>query len=144
MKYCNYCGRQIPDDAAYCTSCGAKVATEKEPVPKHCAKCGNVLDDDAIFCKHCGNPTISISGVPYVRKSETHGLDTAIKVMMIIGTIMSSLMGYIIPLAWCLPMTISAMKKINNNEPISVGFKVCTLLFVNTVAGILMLCRNDG
>ena len=30
-----------------------------------------------------------------------------------------------------------------DNEKISVGFKVCSLLFVNTIAGILMLCANE-
>ncbi|MBR2441835.1 MAG: hypothetical protein IKB20_02055 [Clostridia bacterium] len=60
---------------------------------------------------------------------------------MIIATVVLGL--YIIPLAWCLPMTISYCKKIKENRPISTSFKVCTLLFVNLIAGILMLCDKD-
>ena len=32
---------------------------------------------------------------------------------------------------------------INEKKPVSVGFKVCTLLFVSLIAGILMLCDSD-
>ena len=62
-------------------------------------------------------------------------------VFMIIGTVF---MGFsIIPLAWCLPMTIIYNRKIKNGEVVGTGFKVCSLLFVNTIAGILMLCDNN-
>lgn len=70
------------------------------------------------------------------------GLSVAAKVFMIISTVVYGL--YIIPLAWCLPMTISYSKKIKNGEPVSTGFKVCTLLFVNLIADILMLCDNNN
>ena len=63
------------------------------------------------------------------------------KIFMIISTVVLGF--YLIPLAWCIPMTISYFKKVQNNEPVSTGFKVCSLLFVNTVAGILMLCDKD-
>ena len=50
----------------------------------------------------------------------------------------------LIPLAWILPMTISVSKKLKNNQPIGVGFKVCTLLFVSMISGILLLCRTEN
>ncbi len=40
-------------------------------------------------------------------------------------------------------MTIAVSNKLKNKEPISVTLKVCTLIFVNTVSGILLLCMND-
>ena len=40
-------------------------------------------------------------------------------------------------------MTISYYKKLNNSEKISVVFKVCTLIFVNIIAGILMFCDTS-
>ena len=57
---------------------------------------------------------------------------------MVVGTVILGLA--IIPLAWCLPMTIIARQKIKKGQELGVGFKVCTLLFVNLVAGILLLC----
>lgn len=65
------------------------------------------------------------------------------KAFMIVGTVLTSLMGFLIPLAWCLPMTIHYCKKVKNGEPVSIGFKVCTLLFVGQIAGILMLCDRE-
>ena len=71
------------------------------------------------------------------------GLATVAKIFMIIGTVASALSLFLIPLAWCIPMTMAYWKKLKTGEPISVGFKICTLLFVNTIAGILMLCDKD-
>ncbi len=53
------------------------------------------------------------------------------------------LFGFL-PLAWYIPMTIIYFKKTKNNEEISIAFKICALLFVNTIAGILMICDNKG
>ena len=53
-------------------------------------------------------------------------------------------MGWLlIPLCWCIPMTVSVYKAYKGEKDLSTGFKVCTLLFVNLVGGILLLCDND-
>ena len=112
---------------------------------KFCTKCGHELVDEAVICTNCGCATgdykpAQASGSYGSSKS---GLKTAAKVLMIVGTVLTSLYGLGIPLAWCLPMTLSYCKKIKNGEPVSTGFKVCSLLFVSMVGGILMLCDND-
>ncbi len=108
---------------------------------KFCSNCGAQIDDRAVICVNCGT---AVANVPAVgtAAAKPSGLATAAKVLMILSCIFMGL--YIIPLAWCLPMTISYSRKIKNNEPIGTGFKVCTLLFVNTIAGILMLCDNNN
>lgn len=109
---------------------------------KYCSKCGNQLFDESVVCPKCGCLADgSANGTGYANQGETSQLKTAAKVLMIIGTILLGL--YIIPLAWCLPLTMMYCDKIKNNQPIGVGFKVCCLLFVNTVAGVLMLCDKD-
>lgn len=55
--------------------------------------------------------------------------------MIIVFTIIS-----LITLSWCLPMTIVYFHKIKSGARIGTGFKICTLIFVSQVAGILMLC----
>ena len=70
------------------------------------------------------------------------GLVTAIKVFLIIGCVLS-INFFCIPLIWKIPMTIHAFKKLNNNEAMGTGFKVCTLLFVNLIAGIMMFIIKD-
>ena len=110
---------------------------------KYCTKCGKELFDEAVVCTGCGcavgNKEYVDPFAPAPKKEST--LKLVAKVFMILGTVC---MGFLIlPLAWCLPMTLSYCKKIKNNEPISIGFKVCALLFVNTIAGILMLVDQD-
>ena len=68
-------------------------------------------------------------------------LQTVAKIFMIISTV---LMGFaIIPLAWCIPMTVIYCRKIKNGEPVGLGFKICSLLFVSLIAGILMLIDGE-
>ena len=99
---------------------------------KYCSKCGNELLDEAVICPKCGCSTGYRSNAD---------LKNIAKIFMIIATVMSGV--WILPLAWCLPMTLYYYKKVENHEPVSIGFKICTLLFVSTVSGVLMLCDND-
>ena len=48
----------------------------------------------------------------------------------------------LIPLAWMIPMTVISWGIYKGTRPNSVAFGVCTLLFVNMVSGILLLCTN--
>lgn len=109
---------------------------------KYCTKCGNELVDEAVICSKCGC-AIECQSISNDVQATSSGLKTAAKVFMIIGTVLMSLIFYIVPLAWCLPMTISYCKKIKRGEKVSIAFKICSLLFVSLVAGILMLCDKD-
>lgn len=67
------------------------------------------------------------------------GTKTATKVFFLMGVVTSALT--VIPLIWCIPMLkryFSSTK--HGGEPLSTKFKVCTLLFVNPIAGVLLLC----
>ena len=101
---------------------------------KYCSHCGKELDDDAIVCVECGRLAPSSE---QKKERVSNGLRLASKILMIITTVIYGFL--IIPLFWCLPMTIAYSNKVKNNESSSVGFAVCTLLFVNTIASILML-----
>lgn len=106
---------------------------------KYCSHCGAQIEDDAVVCVHCG---CKVDEDKPAEKSENSStLDTVIKVFMIIGTVCSGFA--IIPLAWCIPMTLSVFNSIKNRTPISMGMKICVLLFVNLIAGICLLCRKD-
>ncbi len=50
---------------------------------------------------------------------------------------------FIIPLAWCIPMTIKVYKAYKGETELSTGFDVCVLLFVNLIGGILLLCDDE-
>lgn len=105
---------------------------------KYCQKCGKEIADEAVVCVNCGCA---------VSKEKTgnggkDGLAVASKVFLILGCIAQGWL--LLPLAWCLPITISIFNKMNNNEPVGTGLKVCSLLFVNLIGGILLLCRSDS
>ncbi len=107
---------------------------------KYCTKCGNELFDEAVICPKCGCPVENAKLPQTIDRSS--GSKTATKVFLIIGCIASAFF-YLIPLAWCIPMTVSYFNAVKNGKKVSTAFKVCTLLFVSLVAGILMLCDND-
>lgn len=104
---------------------------------KFCQYCGREIADKAIICPGCG---CSIAEEKESGKND--GLAIASKIFLILGCVTQSWL--LLPLAWCLPITISIFKKINNNEPVGTGLKVCALLLVNLVGGILLLCRSDN
>ena len=108
----------------------------------YCSKCGAEINDEAVICTKCGC-LVGDKKIPtqIQAQKDNSGLKTAAKIFMIIGCIA---MGFaFISLAWTIPMTVTYSRKIKNGEPVTTGFKVCSLLFVNTIAGILMLCCND-
>ena len=103
-----------------------------------CNNCGSQTMNGATFCTNCG---ASIN--PYATTNQgSDGLGIAAKIFLIISCVAQGV--FLLPLAWCLPITISICKKLNSGEPISVGLKICALLFVNTIAGILLLCRSEN
>jgi len=101
---------------------------------KYCSKCGNQVEDEAVTCPQCGCAVQSAVA--------NSGLKTAVKVFMILATIFKAFLC-LVPLAWCIPMTVVYFNKVNQGQKVGTAFKVCTLLFVNLIAGILMLCDND-
>lgn len=103
---------------------------------KYCIKCGNELIDDAVVCTKCGCSAKS------KQSNNTSGFKTAANVLMIIGTVFNAFF-YLIPLAWCIPMTVIYSNKVKNGEEVSTAFKVCSLLFVSLLGGIFMLCDNE-
>lgn len=126
---------------------------------KYCTKCGNELYDEAVICPKCGCP---VQNASISTDKPSGGLKTAAKIFMVItccsyglSVIISSILSFflfanssyafatIIPLFWCIPMTVSYFKKTKNSLPVSTGFKVCTLLFVNLLSGIFMLCDKE-
>ena len=106
-----------------------------------CKNCGNSMDPNAAICVKCGCPVKNDAVVE--TKPTPSALTTAAKVFMIISTVYMAIFTFCIGLAWCLPMTISYSNKRKRGERVGTGFKICTLLFVSMIAGILMLCEEN-
>lgn|SRR5574344_1796841 len=100
-----------------------------------CLNCGAQIKDDSVqYCPNCGK----VLGP----KGYNSGLLTAAQIFMIISCV--SIGWTLIPLIWLIPMTCKISARKNNGEKLSTGFKVCTLIFGNTVAGILLLCDDQA
>ena len=145
MKFCTNCGTQLPDEAYVCNQCGTAMSQASVQQNYTPPQQGYVPPQQQGYAPQQGYvpPQGYAPQQAYAPRQES-GLTTAAKIFMIIGTVGMSLGGFLIPLAWCLPMTISYFNKLKRGEPIGTGFKVCSLLFVNTIAGILMLCDNKN
>lgn len=114
---------------------------------KYCPKCGTPLADGAAFCSGCGLAVnaapVPAPAVPKPKDSnKTSEMANLAKIFMVIGTIVMGV--YIIPLIWCIPMTIYYFDRVNKRQPVSDFFKICSLLFVSMLGGIFMLCDKEN
>ena len=104
---------------------------------KYCPHCGAELVDDAVVCVKCGR---SVAPPAPVRQ-EDDTMSTVAKVFLILGCISQGWL--LLPLAWCLPITISIFNRLRDKRPVGTGLKVCALLFVSLIGGICLLCMHD-
>jgi len=119
---------------------------------KYCTNCGAPLGEASNFCEHCGAPVMGreaqraevlVYEAPFrdAPPRRDDGMVTVVKVFLILGCVGFGCL--LIPLAWCIPITVSIFRKLNDGEPIGAGLKVAALLLVNLIAGILLLCMED-
>lgn len=122
---------------------------------KYCKHCGAQVRDEAIFCPACGCSSEDQSA--FTNKHEESGLQIAAKIFMILSCALTApgflwmiIFGgwlaviFLLPLSWRIPMTVEYIKSLKGARPrVGIGFKICTLLFVSLVAGILMLCDSQ-
>lgn len=138
MRYCQHCGSEINEEAVICIHCGRSVEQPKKSNSK--SNTGTLVTIAKVFMiiSCVASPAIGLLYGSIVLLAAAAG---AIAEMLIVGIVI--IICCCVPLAWTLPMTITVSNKAKNREPIGIALKVCTLLFVNTIAGILLLCAND-
>ena len=172
MKNCPNCGAPIADNNSFCGNCGTKVevsenVTFRDPIkgfnPNQAQgtvplmqadntqplRTNNVqqmqYQDPAQMQYQQGVPAFTPQQMyqqPYnTAPHPQQGLITGIKVFMILACIFSAFL--IVPLFWMIPMTVVSWKKMDQRQPLGLAFKICTLLFVGIIPGIMMLALND-
>lgn len=151
MKYCTHCGAEIDENAEICRNCGCRVegakaatnqtdnSSKSDDVLGKAAKVFMILSIVAIVLGALFNLIIAggvnlLNGTNEFTEEELGMAQT----MYIILAVCE-----LIALAWVIPMTISVSRRVKNCEPIGTGFKVCVLIFVNIISGILLLCRKE-
>lgn len=103
-----------------------------------CTNCGKEIDDKAVVCVHCGCATETQKK----EDSDKSTLRTVALIFMIIGCV--GLASTIIGLFWSIPMTIHYYKACQENRKCGIAFKVCSLIFVSLIAGVLMLIDENN
>lgn len=112
---------------------------------KYCQKCGAELKDEDVFCPKCGHNTTEAVKAEVVDKPAKKRDDSLMTVAEVFCIICTVLAGFaIIPLCWMIPLTVALHNRIQRKEPISVGLKVCILLFVSLISGIILLVGDDN
>lgn len=113
---------------------------------KFCVHCGAEVNPQAVVCVNCG---CSLAGTQNtaqatsnVKSDSSDIMKTLIKVFTILGIVSQAFA--IIPLIWCIPMYKKVDKYLKGEETLSTGFKICVLLFVNLIAGILLLVDDKS
>ena len=141
---CSCCGNEVRENERYCNNCGQNNEGYVER---------KTIETVEIYKQPANNvysqPQPSYQQVNTFQQPTEHvskpesGTTTAVKVFMIIGAIFMALSTYFIGLAWCIPMCIYYFNKVKNGGIIGTGFKVCSMLFVSMIGGILMFCDKD-
>ena len=138
MKYCTHCGAQIDDEAVVCPKCGCTTAKGEEVFEENKNNSSN------------NNATLGLVAKIFmiltcvgcvVTAFASLGMYSGVENGLALG--IGGLIGGLIPLCWVIPMTIKINNSLKNNEPLTTGFKVCTLIFANVISGILLLCMKE-
>jgi len=157
MKYCTFCGEGLPDDAIFCTKCGRKTVfvQSEAKYPDDAAKRNSTLTSIAkifmiISCALSGlialiYTALAILGgaIGFYAFEVESGIDPSIVMGAYIGACIVIAACFTLPLAWAIPMTVHVFKADREGKPLSTAFKVCTLIFVSIIPGILLLCRTE-
>ena len=110
---------------------------------KYCIHCGHEMPIDSNFCPECGKSQVETFNPQYeLDDQQTKGsiLTLIAYIFMLLTTIFSGIA--LIPLIWMIPMTIKTYRAYKGTEKLSTGFKICVLIFCNTISGILLLVDN--
>lgn len=129
--YCKNCGKELPNGSEICLYCGSKTNSATTNALRTAAKILMLLDVIGTF----------LGGIFYfiapVASADQYGTVLSFLLMMPIG------IGTLISLVWKIPMTVFYWKNVHDGMGGSLGLKICTLIFVDFTAGVLMLCDKD-
>lgn len=125
---------------------------------KYCENCGTKNAEGSKFCTGCGKaltlssvqPTMVVNNFAPTRAQATPRNSNG-KTLLLVAAILNWIFYAIIAIstagvglligAWLIPMTIFTHKACNDNRK-HVALGVCTLLFINLISGILILCAG--
>lgn len=155
--YCNKCGNFLLSDETTCNKCGcivsefdrqqARVEEEKNSVSEIIAvdeHAYGIEDDGSEYAKPVLRGRKKAVAI-FLGLSIAEIILFAVYAFFVVfarETFMVSIITaliYAVPLAWMIPLTSAVNDKLRRNIPIGIGLKICALLFVNIIGGIILL-----
>lgn len=146
--YCTNCGKEIPEGAKFCSGCGAPLvgatpAAQPTPAPQEPGATSPApATPPAPTYAYAQTPDQSVNIVNYgYPQPAVSSNDRTMRMVAFIFSIVSCVaLGWmIIPLAWLVPMTVYTYGIYKGTKRNTTVFAVCSLLFCNLIAGILLL-----
>lgn len=127
--YCHHCGKEVSKGHKFCPYCGAFLQEDEY------GERPGEYEDVEVTSKEPRQEKKK-----FISDSTKRELDTVVKILMIIITIICGLA--IIPLLWMVPMTVTALDRIKKGEPYGLVLSICTLLFMGIAPGVIMIIRD--
>ena len=149
-KFCTYCGAEVLEAAIVCPKCGCPVAMVgqnkaiKNDLGKSSENNGLQLVAKIFLCISCVIPIIVVLFLGIISVSTVNLYLDSITNVYLGGVFLVYAMIALLPFFWVLPMTSHYFKMTAEKRRVGIAFKICTLLFVNLIAGICMLCDKDN
>ena len=148
MAYCAYCGASVDKETEICMKCGCR--TYKKPTTSD--KCQVLRIISLVFMiMGCGAwvfCALMVAGGMFVVGNMTTIValifDPTYSDMSIFFIGLAIALCCLLPLIWSIPMTVHYFKSMKNKKTVGIAFKICVLIFVNLIAGILMLCDKNN
>ncbi len=157
-KFCSRCGTEITNEMDFCPKCGRSLKTRWLVEPKY----KNALQIVAkvlmiLVCVRAGifalYSLLNALSIPNLEKS----LGVLLKIVDLYDVVefvdwlginyrfifSISAITHVVSLLWLIPMTVHYFKSVAKQQPVSLAFKICTIIFASPVAGVLMLL-SDG
>ena len=147
-KFCSHCGAEVLNEAVICPKCGCPLKSTAGA-----ASNGSGLQTGAkvFMILSCVGFALGAVMLTFFIIGLSSALDEFNYMSEEYDVLhsLSSVFGVMITLfviLFCvaIAMVCRYFKATKNHEPVSTAFKVCTLIFVSPIAGILMLCDTSN
>lgn len=156
MKKCVKCNTPIEPGETKCSYCGleVKVGEAQRKIERANRRLhpsastggrGNGLQQASkvlliITCVMSGFVIISSLISVIIIASSSFTSELGLMLLQSIGL----MIGGIVALGISIPVTVHYVRNINSGSNVDLAFKICCLVFVNRIAGILMLCDTSN
>lgn len=155
-KFCTHCGTEVKDDMQFCSQCGRKLKSNRfivddktKMVLQIIAKVLMVIAcvRAAVFICYSGFVALSLTNLEHVmafwvKLVDWYDIIDLLNVINLNYQVLFSVsaLSHAASLFWLIPMTVYYFRAIAKNQSVGLGFKICTIIFVSPLTGILMLC----